>query len=101
MSWREKITDEDIEPVDGDPVLGQALKHFKASVDAWSDAAYHRPRTALKGSRHGWRLAAGCALGAVLAACAVGGVVYQRQHLKEQARIAAVKATAFGGQDAV
>ena len=87
MSWRENIKDE-IE----DPVVEQALKHFKESVDAWSDAAYHRPRTALRVARHGWRLAASWALAGVLAACAVAGGVYERQHRQELARVAAAKA---------
>jgi hypothetical protein len=93
MILREKITDE-IE----DPVLEQAMKHFKASLDAWSDAAYHRPRTALTGARHGWQLAASWALGGVLAVCGVAGVTYERQHVKEQAHIAAVKAAALRAQ---
>jgi uncharacterized protein HemX len=30
-----------------DPVMHSALKDFRASVHAWSDAAYHRPRPVL------------------------------------------------------
>ena len=57
-----------------DMELEQALKHFKSSVDAWSyavstDAAGSRPRTAAKlAVRHSWRMAAGWALGCLLAA---------------------------------
>ncbi len=40
MNFRDKLAGE----MD-DPVLTQALKNFKASVDAWSDAAYSRPRS--------------------------------------------------------
>jgi len=93
MSGRENITNE-IE----DPVLEQALKHFKASVDAWSEVAYRRPRTAVKVARHGWRLAASWALGGVLAVCAVAGVAFERQHRQELARIAAMKAAAQKAQ---
>ena len=46
-----------------DPVLAQALKHFKASVDAWSEAAYSRPRAVVRTARHSSRRAAGWALG--------------------------------------
>ena len=40
MNFRDKLAGE----ID-DPALAQALEHFKASVDAWSAAAYSRPRT--------------------------------------------------------
>lgn len=81
-----------------DPVLeadvDQALKHFKQSVDAWSDAAYSRPRTVPIRHRHTWRLAAGWALGCVLAAGSLAGVLYERQQRQEQVRVAAMKAAA-------
>ncbi len=93
MSLMKNITDE----ID-DPRVAQALKHFKASVDAWSDAAYHRPRKAVSIVRRGWRLAASWALAGVLAVCAVAGVAYERQHRQELARIAAVKAAALKTQ---
>ena len=48
-------------------MLAEALRNFKASVDAWSEAAYSRPRTVAATKRHSWRLAAGWALGCVLA----------------------------------
>jgi uncharacterized membrane protein YdfJ with MMPL/SSD domain len=77
-----------------DMELEQALKHFKASVDAWSDAAYsRRPRTAAKMAvRHSWRMLAGWALGCLLVMGSLAGAareIYQRQ---EMARIAAQKA---------
>jgi hypothetical protein len=93
MSWREKNSD-GIE----DAVLDQALKNFKSSVDAWSDAAYSRPRSAVRVARRGWAVAAGWALGAALAVCALAGVAVERQHVKQEARIAAVKAAALKTQ---
>ncbi len=87
-----------------DPMLAQALKHFKASVDAWSsysrsDAAYSRPRTTVRRTvRHSWRLAASWALGCVLAAGSLAGAVYERHHRQELARIAAVQAAQRAAQ---
>ena len=63
MNWRDRLAGE-IE----DPVVAEALKNFKASVDAWSEAAYSRPRSLCKAARHTWRLAASWALGRVMAA---------------------------------
>jgi len=73
--------------------LEQALKHFKSSVDAWSDAAYSRPRTAAKlAVRHSWRMAAGWALGCVVVMGSLAGAVGVVVHRQEMARIAAQKA---------
>ena len=77
-----------------DPVLAEALKHFKASVDAWSEAAYSRPRAVVRTARHSWRRAAGWALGCVLAAGSLAGGVYEHHHRQELARIAAIQAAA-------
>jgi len=77
-----------------DPVVAEALNNFKASVNAWSEAAYNRPRTAVNPARFGWRLAAGLALGCVLVAGAAAGAVHQRYQRLELARIAAIKAAA-------
>jgi len=79
---------------DRDSNLEQALKLFKQSMEAWSDAAYSRPRTVTIGHRHSWRLATGWALGCVLAAGSLAGVLYERQQRQEQARVAAMKAAA-------
>jgi ribosomal protein S25 len=76
----------------GDPVLSEALKHFKASVDAWSEAAYSRPRMIERTLGHSWRLAAGWALGCVLAAGSLAGGVFEHQHRQELAKIASMKA---------
>jgi hypothetical protein len=86
MNFRDKLAGE-IE----DPVVAGALQNFKASVDAWSEAAYSRPRTAVKTARHNWRLAASWALGCLLAAGSLAGGLYERHHRQELARIAAQK----------
>jgi hypothetical protein len=73
--------------------LEQALKHFKASMDAWSYAAYHRPRTAAKlAVRHSWRMAAGWALGCLLAAGSLVGAGHEIYHRQQLAKLAAQKA---------
>ncbi len=75
-----------------DPVLAEALGHFKASVDAWSEAAYSRPRTVAATKRHSWRLAVGWVLGCLLAFGCLAGGVYERFHSQELARIAVMTA---------
>ncbi len=78
------------------PELEQALKHFKASVDAWSEAAMSRPRTAAKLATRpaaaGWRIAAGWALGCVVVMGSLAGAMHVTVHRQEMARIAAQKA---------
>lgn len=74
-----------------DPVLEQTLRHFKESVDAWSEAAYSRPRTVVLQARHGWRRSAAWALGCLLALVCIGGGVYQRFHSQDVATTAALK----------
>jgi len=74
----------------GDLVLEQALKDFRLSVCAWSEAAYSRPRTVAQVVGHrSWRLAAGWALGCVLVAGGVSGAVFERHQRQEMARAAA------------
>jgi hypothetical protein len=87
MSGRNKLTEE----ID-DPIVAGALKHFKASVDAWSEAAYKQPRTVVRTVRHTWRLAATWALGCLLAAASLAGGLYERHVRQESARIGAIKA---------
>lgn len=71
----------------------QAVRNFRLSVRAWSEAAYSRPRTVeLTVRRRSWRLAAGWALGCALVAGSVTGSVIERRHQQEVARIAAQKA---------
>jgi hypothetical protein len=73
--------------------LEQALRHFKASVDAWSDAAYSRPRTAAKlAVRHSRRMVAGWALGCLLAAGSLAGAGHEIYHRQQLAKLAAQKA---------
>jgi hypothetical protein len=69
--------------------LEQALKNFKSSVHAWSDAAYSRPRAwSREVRRRSWRLAVGWALGCALVVGSVGGGLLQRHHRLAVAQIA-------------
>lgn len=73
-----------------DAALEQALRDFRSSVHSWSEAVYNQPRQTGSVVRQGsWRVAAGWALGCVLAAGSVAGGVYERHHRQEVARIAA------------
>jgi hypothetical protein len=77
-------------PAIQDQVVEQALRNFRMSVHAWSDAAYSRPRTTAQiVRRRSWRLAVGWALAAVLMVGGVSGGIFERQQKIEQARIAA------------
>lgn len=69
--------------------LQAALKDFKSSVHAWSDAAYSRPRQVARAAKsRGWRLAASWAMGCLLVVGSVSGGLFERQHRIELARIA-------------
>jgi hypothetical protein len=73
-----------------DRELEQALRNFRLSVHAWSEAELSRARTAMTVRHRSWRLASGVALGCVLLAGGVSGAVYERhQRQAEQARVAA------------
>jgi len=73
-----------------DAELTEALKNFRTSIHAWSEAAQSRPRTMTHEVRHrSWRLAAGWALGCVLVAGSASGGFYERHHRQDLARIAA------------
>jgi hypothetical protein len=75
-----------------DPVLKQALGNFRQSVQAWSDAAYSRPRTAAQVvARRSWRLAVGWALGCVLATGSLAGGLYEHHSRQAMARIKAAQ----------
>jgi len=80
-----------------DPVVSVALKHFKASVDAWSEAAYSRPRfgemKSMAVAQHNWRLAASWALGCLLIAGSFAGGLYEHRQRQQAARAAEIKAT--------
>lgn len=77
-----------------DPAVAEALNNFKASVSAWSEAAYSRPRTVAATACRTWRLAASWTLGCVLAAGSLAGGVYEWHHRQDLARTAAIKAAA-------
>ena len=75
-----------------DPDLESALRNFRTSVHAWSEAVYQRPRTIETAPRRMvWRKAASWALGSVLVAGGVGGGLLEYQHRQEQARVAAAR----------
>jgi hypothetical protein len=83
--------DEDLSlgPLAQDPVLQQALKDFRMSVHAWSEAELSRNRAATQVVRQrSWRLAAGVALGCVLVAGGIGGGAFEHHHRQEVARMA-------------
>ena len=69
--------------------LEQALRNFRQSVRAWSEAEYSRPRAAGGEHRPSWRRAAAWALGCVLAAGSLAGGLYDRHHRQAEARFAA------------
>jgi len=87
MNFRDQLTGEA-----DDPVLNEAVKHFKSSMDAWSEAAYRRPRAVVKMAGPRWRLATGWALGCLLAVGGLAGGVVEHQRRQELAKLAAVKA---------
>jgi len=75
-----------------DESLEQTLQDFRSSVRAWSDAEFGKAHMPVKVYRTSWRLAAGWALGCVLAAGSLAGGLYERHNVKEQAKIAAAEA---------
>ncbi len=77
-----------------DPVVAGALKHFKASVDTWSEAAYSRPKSVARTAQHNWRLAASWALGCLLIAGSVAGGLYERGQRQQAARATEMKTEA-------
>jgi hypothetical protein len=93
MNWTPKLKSRAEEPADIealDPALKQALGDFKASVRAWSDAAYNRPRSTQSVIvRRSWRLAAGWSLAAMLLAGTVSGGLYEHHQQVVAAQIAA------------
>jgi len=86
MNWQRRLPD------DGgrhDEELEQALRNFRSSVHAWSEAEFSRPHTAKAIHLTSWRVVAGWALGCVLAAGSLTGGLYERHHRQEVARMAA------------
>ena len=97
----DKLAEEFHDPM-ADPIVAGALKHFKASVDAWSEAAYSRPRfsesrfnesrSMARTEQYTWRLAASWALGCLLIAGSLAGGLYERRQRLEAARASEMKA---------
>jgi len=85
---------DELQSAGDDPILDlkldEALRNFKLSVDAWSEAAYSTRRVVQSGPRRNWRRAAAWALGCALVASSVSGVVYQRHERQVAAKQAAV-----------
>jgi hypothetical protein len=74
-----------------EPELEQALSHFRQSVYTLSEAAYSRPRK-VETPRRVWRLAAGWALGCVLAGGVVSTGFYEHHRHQVLAQMAARQA---------
>jgi hypothetical protein len=67
-----------------DADLEQALKNFRSSIHAWGEAELSRPHHPERVVHLlSWRVAAGWALGCVLAAGTLSGGLYQ-QHRRQQ-----------------
>jgi hypothetical protein len=98
MSRSDKLAGKFFQGEIDDPIVAGALKHFKVSVDAWSEAAYSRPKYAksrLSESRlaaRNWRLAASWALGCLMVAGSLGGGLYEHHKRQQAARAAEMKA---------
>lgn len=94
MNWKwMRRAEEPVEMEPLEPALAQALDEFKSSVHAWSEAAYHRERTAQDiVMRRTWRMAAGWSLASLLLAGSLAGGLYERHHQQEIARVAAAQA---------
>ena len=95
MSFEDKIDAASAEGEELTPELDLALREFRLSVHAWSEATYSRPRTAVSAGRRKqvWRLAAGWALSGVLVAGGVSMGVWKhhRQEIRQEIRIAAAR----------
>ncbi len=73
-----------------DAELESALKHFRTSVHAWSDAELNRPRTVKVTTRTKvWRMAAGWAMGCVLVLGLGSAGVYEHERRVEAERVQA------------
>jgi hypothetical protein len=68
------------------PDLELALREFRQSVHAWSEAAMNRPRLAVPPRRRLWRLAAGWALSGLLIVGGLSAGVFERH--RQQVTIA-------------
>jgi hypothetical protein len=79
-----------LEMEDGE--LDAALKNFRASVHAWADAEFARPRTVTVATpKRVWRAAVTWALGCVLVVGGASGVVFEHGRQVAQERAAAAQ----------
>ena len=92
MSFKEKTDAVSAAGEEMTPELDLALREFRLSVHAWSEATYSRPRTAVSAGRRKqvWRLAAGWALGCVLVAGGASAGVWQHQQREMKSAAARV-----------
>jgi hypothetical protein len=75
----------------GADALDEALRDYRLSVHAWSDAAYGHARTVVVApQRRLWRLATGWALGCVLIAGGASAGIWE--HHRQATRAAAARA---------
>lgn len=83
---------ETAETLEQDPVLNAALRSFRQSVHAWSEAEFARPRTvaAQPRVRRPWAIVS-CTLGVVLAAGIAVTSIHERDLHIQQARLAAAQ----------
>jgi len=71
-----------------DAAIESAIENFRRSVRAWSEAELSHARAVQTAIRHrSWRLAMGWALGCALVMGGASGVLLERRHQAEQARI--------------
>jgi hypothetical protein len=98
MSWFSKFGGRTAEPLNMeppemdalDPAVKQALKDFKSSVHAWSEAKYGRERTVEQAvARRSWRLAAGWGFAVVLLVGTLSGGMYAFHERQIEAQAAA------------
>jgi hypothetical protein len=75
-----------------EPVMEEALRNFRISVHAWSEAEYGKPRTVQPVHLTSWRVVASWALACVLAIGSLGGGLIVHHHRQELAKVAAAEA---------
>jgi hypothetical protein len=88
MNWEQDLAGENRE-------FAETIGNFKASMDAWSDAALSRPRAVAASSLRPatrWRLAASWALGCLLATGSLAGALHVMVHRQDLAKQAAQQA---------
>jgi hypothetical protein len=91
MSFKDKTDAVNAAGEELNPELDLALREFRLSVHAWSEAAFSRPRTAFAAGRRKqvWLLAAGWALSVVLVAVGVSTGVWENH--RQEMRMAAAR----------